>query len=41
MIFENKIFDLDLNILFMIRADFVAATVLIAYGAVIGKLNMA
>ena len=38
-VFKSEWHKLQLNLPFLIRGDFAAATVLISYGAVIGKFN--
>lgn len=40
MMFKKDWHKLELSITSLIRGDFVAATVLVSYGAVIGKLNL-
>ena len=40
MVFKANWQKLELDIAFMIRGDFVAATVLVTYGTVIGKFNL-
>ena len=39
-VFNNHFTAMEIDVTMLIRADFVAATVLITYGAVIGKFNM-
>ena len=39
-VFNGEWEDLNLDIFYLIRMEFVTATVLISYGAVIGKFNM-